>query len=198
MDANERVRWYRPAIASLALPMFAAFHGLTHQVFSSLLSFWCLLVLPTAFMKEIWFGNALYVGGNVNANILIWIVYILPCFSERFFDLLFAVKMTPPLSGERNRFLTNFVFAFLAHLSTLPAKFAGCIIGLTLPLRTSFRGDKDESTTPFAVALFEILVACTAWWNCVKIMVWTVEETFSEFYFTSVVTLLSIGFGGRG
>jgi hypothetical protein len=175
---------------------FAAFHGLTHQVFSSLLSFWCLLVLPTAFMKEIWFGNALYVGGNVNANILIWIVYILPCFSERFFDLLFAVKMTPPLSGERNRFLTNFVFAFLAHLSTLPSKFAGCIIGLTLPLRTSFRGDKDESTTPFAVALFEILVACTAWWNCVKIMVWTVEETFSEFYFTSVVTLLSIGFAG--
>ena len=175
---------------------YAAFHGLTHQVFSTLLSFWCLLVLPTAFLKEIWLGNAAYVGGNVNANVLIWLVYILPCLSERLFDLAFALNATPPLPGEGNRFLTNFAFAFLAHLATLPAKVAGCFVGLTLPLRKTFRGDKDESTTPFAVAVFEMMVSFTAWWNCVKIIAWTVEETFSEFYFTSVVMLLCIGFAG--
>ena len=179
-----------------AAKKYAAFHGLTHQVLSTLLSFWCLLVLPTAFLKEIWLGNAAYVGGNVNANVLIWLVYILPCLSERLFDLAFALKATPPLPGEKNRFLTNFAFAFLANLATLPAKFAGCFVGLTLPLRKTFRGDKDESTTPFAVAVFETAVSCTAWWNCVKIIAWTVEETFSEFYFTSVVMLLCIGFAG--
>jgi len=175
---------------------YAAFHGLTHQVLSTLLSFWCLLVLPTAFLKEIWLGNAAYVGGNVNANVLIWLVYILPCLSERLFDLMFALKATPPLPGEKHRFLTNFSFVFLANLATLPAKFAGCLVGLTLPLRKTFRGDKDESTTPFAVAVFEMVVSFTAWWNCVKIVAWTVEETFSEFYFTSVVTLSCIGFAG--
>ena len=35
-----------------------------------------------------------------------------------------------------------------------------------------------------------MMVSFTAWWNCVKIIAWTVEETFSEFYFTSVVMLL--------